>query len=68
MPDQAQIDIDIILGLPDHETWILEAPLNIRNHEMRLRRAVSAIDMNLHRNGHIVGRTKKGEDSTDLNR
>ena len=52
--DEHQVYRNIILGFPEQEAWVLETPLNIGNDELRPRRCLRSIHVNLHRNRQVV--------------
>ena len=54
LANETKIDRYVILSFPEHEARVLETPPNIGNDELRARRCLRSIDVNLHRNRQIV--------------
>jgi hypothetical protein len=67
LANEIKINRNVIVGFPDHEARVFEAPLNIGNDELRLRRCLRAIDVYLHRNRQAVSSAEQSEQSAHLN-
>jgi hypothetical protein len=50
LANEIEVNRNFVLSFPEHEARVLEAPLNIRNDELRLRRCFRSIHVNMHRN------------------